>query len=154
MLKNYFKLAWRNLLKHKTDSSINIIGLCIAFTCALLLFLSVFFEFSFDSFHKNAANIYQLYRNVNGTKGVETGSSMPVPLMPALKQNFPEVKYVTRYVNSGAVIRYKDKKLSQNLRYTDADFLHMFSFPLLKGNANTALGDLNSVVVSKSSAKA
>ena len=154
MLKNYFKTAWRNLLKHKTDSSINIIGLCVAFTCALLLFLSVYFEFSFDAFHKNADNIYKLYYNVSRPKEVESGTSMPVPLTPALKQSVPEVKYVARYINSGAVVRYKDKKLSQNLKYTDADFFSMFSFAILKGNTANALRDLNNVAVRSGAAKA
>lgn len=154
MLKNYFKLAWRNLLKHKTDSSINVIGLCVAFTCALLLFLSVYFEFSFDTFHKNAGNIYKLYSNVSRPKEVESGTSMPVPLTPSLKQSIPEVKHVARYINSGAVVKYKDKKLSQNLKYTDADFFSMFSFPILKGNAGGALRDLNNVAVRSGAAKA
>jgi putative ABC transport system permease protein len=154
MLKNYFKLAWRNLLKHKTDSSINIIGLCVAFTCALLLFLSVYFEFSFDTFHKNADNIYKLYYNVSRPKEVEMGTSMPVPLTPALKQSVPEVKHIARYINSGAVVRYKDKKLSQNLKYTDADFFSMFSFPMLKGSATAALSDLNNVAIRSGAAKA
>ncbi len=153
MLKNYFKLAWRNLLKHKTDSSINIIGLCVAFTCALLLFLSVYFEFSFDRFHANASNIYHLYFNVSRAREAETGTAMPVPLTPALKQSFPEVKYAARFVNSGAVLRYKDKKLSKNLRFTDADFFQMFSFPFIKGNATTALSGLNNVVMSAAAAK-
>ena len=154
MLKNYFKLAWRNLLKHKTDSSINIVGLCVAFTCALLLFLSVYFEFSFDAFHKNAGNIYKMYYNVSRPKEVQTGTSMPIPLTPALKQSIPEVKYAARYINSGAVTRYKDKKLSPNLKYTDADFFSMFSFPIVKGSAATALNELNNVVIRKGYAKA
>src|SRR5215211_5448389 len=154
MLKNYFKLAWRNLLKHKTDSSINIVGLCVAFTCALLLFLSVYFEFSFDAFHKNAGNIYKMYYNVSRPKEVQTGTSMPIPLTPALKQSIPDVKYVARYINSGAVTRYKDKKLSPNLKYTDADFFSMFSFPIVKGSAGTALNELNNVVIRQGYAKA
>lgn len=154
MLKNYFKLAWRNSLKHKTDSSINLVGLCVAFTCALLLFLSVYFEFSYDSFHKNADHIYKLYFDVSRPKEVETGTSMPIPLTPALRQSIPDVKYAARYINSGAVIRYKDKKLTLNLKYTDADFFSMFSFDLQQGSAASALNDLNNVVVRSGTAKA
>lgn len=153
MIRNYFKLAWRNLLRHKTDSSINIVGLCVAFTCALLLFLSVYFEFSFDTFHKNAGNIYKMYYNVSRPSEMQTGTSMPVPLTPALKQSIPEVKYVARYINSGAVVRYKDKKLSPNLKYTDADFFSMFSFPIVKGSASTAMNELSNVVIRQGYAK-
>ena len=154
MIRNYFKLAWRNLLKHKADSSINIVGLCVAFTCALLLFLSVYFEFSFDTFHKNADNVYKLYYNVSKPKEMETGQAMPIPLTPALKQSIPEVRYAARYINSGAVIRYKDKNLTQNLKYADADFFNMFSFPFVEGNATYALNDLNNVVIRSGAAKA
>ncbi|MGB8192537.1 MAG: ABC transporter permease [Chitinophagaceae bacterium] len=154
MLRNYFKLAWRNLLKHKTDSSINIIGLCVAFTCAMLLFLSVYFEFSYDTFHKNADNIHSMYFSVSRPKEIETAASMPIPLTPALKQSIPEIKYAARYINSGAIIRYKDKKLVQNLKYTDADFFKMFSFPFQAGNASSALNDLNNVVIRSGAAKA
>jgi putative ABC transport system permease protein len=153
MLKNYFKLAWRNLIKHKADSFINIVGLCVAFTCGLLLFLSVYFEFSFDTFHKNADNIYKVYHNVSRPKEVQTGTSVPVPLTPVLKQSIPEIKYAARYINSGAVIRYKEKKLSTNLKYTDADFFRMFSFPIVKGGEATALEGLNNVVIREGYAK-
>ncbi len=154
MLTNYFKLAWRNLLKHKTDSAINIVGLCVAFFCGLLLFLSVYFEFSFDRFHKNANSIYHLYFTTNKPKEVESNASMPVPMTPALKQAFPEVKYAARFINTGSVVRYKDKKLRQNLKFTDPDFFNMFSFPFLKGSPNSALASLNSVALREASAKA
>jgi ABC-type antimicrobial peptide transport system permease subunit len=154
MLKSYFKLAWRNLLKHKTDSTINIIGLCIAFTCALLLFLSVYFEFSFDHFQKNAKNIYHLYFIINQPKQVETNSSMPVPLTPALKQSYPQIKYAARYINSNCVIRYGDKKITTGLKLTDPDFFKMFSFPFTQGDPGSVLNNLNDIVLSEDIAKA
>ena len=154
MLKNYFKITLRNLSKHKGDTAINLTGLCVAFTSALLLFLSVFYEFSFDRFHKNANNIYHLYFNTHRAKQAELSGSMPTPLLPALKASFPEVKLGTRIINSAAIITYKDKKLFENIKYADADFLKMFSFPLIKGNAKTALGELNNVVLREGAAKA
>jgi ABC-type antimicrobial peptide transport system permease subunit len=154
MIKNYFKLAWRNLLKHKTDSLINIVGLCVAFTCALLLFLSVYFEFSFDRFHKHAHSIYHLYFLTNTPNETEAGTAMPVPLAPSLKETYPEIKYAARSISTSTVIRYKDKKLSENLKLTDPDFLRMFSFPFETGNAATALSQLNNVVLRDKSAKA
>lgn len=154
MLKNYFKIAWRNAGKHKGDTAINLIGLCVAFTSALLLFLSVFFEFSYDNFHKNKDHIYHAYMNVYGTNGVEASTSIPAPMMPVMKEQYPEIKYYSRYINGNGNIRYNDKQLSQQLRYTDADFFNMFTFPFAKGNAQTALNEKNNIVLSEHSAKA
>jgi len=154
MIKNYFKTAWRNLWKHKTDSAINVIGLCIAFVSALLLLLSVSYEFSYDSFHKEAKNIYHLYFQTHRPKEVELTNAMPAPLMPALKSSYPDVKYATRVVGTGAVIRYKDKKINQGLTFADEDFFKMFSFPLIKGDTRNPLHNLNSVVLRTSVARA
>jgi putative ABC transport system permease protein len=154
MLKNYFKVAWRNLWKDRTDSFINIFGLCIAFTSALLLLLSVRYEFSFDRFHSHAKDIYHLYYQTQRQKGAELTNSMPAPLMPALKREYPGVKYGIRTMDNGTVLRYKDKKIEQNLKFTDEDFFSMFSFPILEGNAATPLHDLNDVVLRKGTAEA
>ncbi|MCW3107407.1 MAG: MacB-like core protein, partial [Segetibacter sp.] len=154
MLKNYLKITLRSLSKHKGDTAINLVGLCVAFTSALLLFLSVFYEFSFDHFHKNANNIYHLYFNTHRAKQEELSGSMPTPLLPALKASFSEVKMGTRIINSGGIITYNDKKIFEEIKYADADFLQMFSFPFLKGNAKTALSELNNVVLREGTAKA
>jgi ABC-type antimicrobial peptide transport system permease subunit len=154
MIKNYFKIALRNLFKHRTNSLINIIGLSVAFTCALLLLLSVSYEFSFDRFHVNAKNIYHLYFQTQQQKGTELSNAMPAPLMPALKAEYPDVKYAARDAGGGAFIRYKDKKISEDLKFTDPDFFRMFSFPIIMGNTKDPLNDLSDVVLSKRTAKA
>ncbi len=152
MFKNYFKLAWRNLLKHKSESTINLVGLCVAFTCALLLFLSVYYEFSYDRFHQNRSSIHHLYFNINKAKEVETSSNMPVPLAPTLKETYPEIKYAARSSNSAGIIRYKDKKLNKNLKLTDPDFFSMFTFPFVEGNSISALNSINNVVLTENTA--
>ncbi|MBS1975191.1 MAG: ABC transporter permease, partial [Bacteroidetes bacterium] len=154
MFRNYIKIAWRNLWKHKTDSAINVIGLCIAFTSALLLLLSVSYEFSFDKFHTSAANIYHLYFKTERPRQTELSNSMPAPLMPTLKAAYPDVKYAVREVRSSGIIRYKDKKISQKITYTDSCFFRMFSFPIIKGNASGPLSGLNGIVLRKGAAKA
>lgn len=154
MIKNYFKIAWRNLLKHKGDSAINLVGLCVAFTAALLLFLSVFFEFSYDNFHKNKDHIFHVYTKVASQNGVINSTSVPVPMMPALKDEYPDVRYFSRYISSDGNIRYNDKQLSLNLRLTDPDFFQMFSFSFKEGDKNNALKDLNDVVLSQKAARA
>jgi ABC-type antimicrobial peptide transport system permease subunit len=154
MFRNYFKIAWRNLGKHKGDTAINLVGLCVAFTCALLLFLSVFFEFSYDNFHKNGKQLYHVYTNVYRVEGVQKSTSIPIPMIPALKESYPEIQYASRYVSKNGNIRYMQKQLTQNLRITDPDFFRMFSFSFLKGSPQTALNDLNSLVLTKKSATA
>lgn len=153
MFKNYFKIAIRNLFKHKTESVINLIGLSVAFTSSMLLFLSVFYEFSFDHFHKNAKNIYHLYTVSNQPEQTEIASAMPAPLLTALKAAYPDIKYGIKNSQHGTIIKYRDKKLQKSLRFTDPDFFKMFSFPLIKGNAENALKDLNSVVLSKATSE-
>ncbi len=154
MIKNYLKIAWRNLWKHRTDSFINIFGLCIAFTSALLLLLSVSYEFSFDGFHTNKKNIYRLYFQTRQLNNPELSSAMPAPLLPALKADYPEVKYGVRDMNNGTFIRYKGKQLSQTLKFTDADFFSMFSFPIVDGTKKDPLHNLNDIVLRKGTAKA
>ncbi|RYZ58246.1 MAG: ABC transporter permease, partial [Chitinophagaceae bacterium] len=152
MFRNYLKIAWRNLGKHKGDTAINLVGLCVAFTCALLIFLSVFFEFSYDNFHKNKDRIYHVYTTVAGHDGISQITSAPIPMGPTLKETYPEVEYATRYVSRTGNVRYMDKQLSLNLRTTDPDFFRMFSFPFAKGSAQTALNDLSDLVLTEKSA--
>jgi putative ABC transport system permease protein len=154
MIRNYFKVAWRNIRKHRTDSFINIVGLCVAFTSALLLLLSVSYEFSYDRFHNNAKSIYHLYFQSVSLKENELNGAMPAPLMPALKALYPDVKNAVRNLDDKTIIRYKDKKISQSLKFTDEDFFRMFSFPVIKGNAKAPLQNLNEVVLRKGAAKA
>jgi putative ABC transport system permease protein len=153
MIRNYLKIAWRNLSKHKGDAAINLVGLCVAFTAALLLFLSVFFEFSYDNFHKNKSSIYHVYTKVYGANGIYNSTAVPIPMMPSLKEEYADVQYYSRYISSSGNIRYKDKQLTQNLRFTDPDFFRMFSFPFVDGDAQTALADLNSVVLTQKAAE-
>lgn len=154
MIKNYFKIAWRNLWKHKTDSLINLTGLCIAFTSAILLLLSVSYEFSYDRFHTQHKDIYHLYFDVQKVKGSELSNAMPAPLLPELRKTYPDIRYGVRDINMGTVIRYKDKEISQNLKLTDVDFFRMFSFPIIKGNHQDPLGSTGDVVLRKGTAAA
>ncbi|HEU4903440.1 MAG TPA: ABC transporter permease [Flavisolibacter sp.] len=154
MFRNYLKIAWRNLGKHKGDTAINLIGLCVAFTAALLLFLSVYFEFSFDNFHRNGSQIYHLYTRVFRKDGANSNTAIPIPMAPTLKETYPEIQYASRYISTNGNVRYMEKQLIQNLRLTDPEFFRMFSFPFAEGSAQTALADLNSLVMTKKSAEA
>jgi len=154
MLKNNLKIAWRNLLKGKVFNVINIAGLSVAVACCVLLFLTVVYEFSFDKFHKNLPDIYQVYLTQNRAKGVERGTAMPEPLTPALKAEYPDVQYISRWGNGHAEVSYKAKKIMQSVSFIDEDFLRIFTFPLEKGSVKTALHDLRSIVITAEVAKA
>lgn len=154
MFRNYLKIAFRNLWKSKGYAFINIAGLSVAFCISTFLFLTAYFQLSFDNFHKDKERIYQTYFFSNDPEREETSSSMPFPLTPALKAEFPEVENIARVVNGSDVLEYKGKYFDKQVMFTDPDFLKIFSFPLVKGSAETALQDLSNIIISENMAKA
>ena len=151
MFKSYLKVAFRNLLKHKTYSLLNIFGLAIGFACCILIAMYVGDELSYDSFHKNADRIFRVVLSYQ-KDGVKHWCSTPAPLKTALQTEYPELQTITR-VGGGdnqAVVFYKNKQIrNRRVSRVDANFLQMFSLPLSSGNRVTALEDMNSVVVSR-----
>jgi len=154
MLLNYFKIALRNLWKHKTFALVNVVGMSVAFTSCLLLFLTAYHELSFDDFHVNKASLYSVYHQ---TGLAEKSGMMAAPLTPTLRKEFPqEISRVTRVIGGGAGggIRVGDRQFNKMIRFVDPDFLSMFSFPILKGaGVNTALNNLSSIVISENAAR-
>lgn len=155
MLKNYFKVAWRHIRQHKLLSFINIFGLATGMAFALLIYMWILHERSFDSFHVNKDKIGLVIQHVEFNHVKSSQSVSPLPLYYELKNNYPEVAYNSRlsWVQEESVIT-GNKKLVKKSMYVDGDFLHMFTFPLLKGDVNTALKDPNNIVISASMAKA
>ena len=153
MIKNYFKVAWRNLKRHKVFTAINLVGLIVAFTSSILVFLAAYFDLSYDGFHTNANNIYRTLNQVQTAEGVRYGNSMAYPLAPTLKKQFSEIKYAARIKYGSGTIRYHGKDYNKSIRTTDPDFLKMFSFPMVSGNADNALNGLSNIVISKYMAK-
>ena len=154
MLRNYLKIAFRNLWKNKTYASINILGLAVAFSAAILLFLTAHFELSFDGFQENKYHIFKVYRKVIKPDKEEVGTALPEPFLPALRADFPnEVKHATRIRDGQTQIVLGNKTIIESVNFVDADFLKMFSFKLLKGNRNTALNDLRNVVLNQTIAE-
>ena len=152
MIKNYFKVALRNLKNHKVFTGINLIGLIVAFTSSILIFLAAYFDLSFDGFHAGKKNIYRVYFTSQTQEGVAFSTSMPYPMVPALKKEFPEVQYAAGLLYTSSAIRYKGKEYNKMVRTTDADFLSLFSFPMITGNAGSALNNLSNIVISQSMA--
>ncbi|GAB3943980.1 ABC transporter permease [Spirosoma harenae] len=154
MFRNYLKVAFRTLWKNRTHTLINLIGLSIAFGTGILLFLTATFELSYDRFHTAADRIFRLYflsSNLDGSP--DKGATMPYPISPSLKAEFPEIEGITRWFDRNASIRRNDQTYTKNVRMADADFLQMFTFPLQKGNSKTALNGLSDIVISATMAK-
>ena len=154
MLKNYLKVALRHLLQNKGFSFINIFGLAIGMAFAILIGLWIQYETSFDNFHKNGDRLAMALKHVQFNNEKGTQQATPLPLYYAFKNEFPEIKRASRMDWGGDFsLKVGDKKVKKNGKHVDPDFLKMFSFPIVKGDINTALNDVNSVVISESTAK-
>lgn len=153
MLRNYIKIAWRNLWKSRMLTSVNILGLSVAFAVSILLSLTAFRELSYDKFHSNKG-LQQLYISVQHPQEAERRSNLPMPLTPAIRQEFPEVKAITRLIGASGSVRYKDKTFGSDVRAVDPDFLSMFSFPLIKGETRQPLINLSNIVITERMAAA
>ena len=134
MFKSYFKLAYRNMLKNKLSSLINIVGLSVAIGCSIVFFLMLDLEYTSDRFHENASNIFMVVYSLEGDQGVKRWGDSPQPLGPALEAEFPQVKRAVRVIDKGATVRYKDQVFNESIRFADPGFLDMFTFPLKWGN--------------------
>lgn len=155
MIWNYIKITWRNLYRNKVYSLINILGLSLGLTCAILIILYVKDEVSYDKFHKNGNNIYRVVTKSTGRDGSEERMDGNSGYLqgPSFSANIPEIKEFVR-VQSGYVDIQTDKEIiPQNLLYVDSDFFSIFSFPVVYGNPETCLQDPHSVVISKTLAK-
>lgn len=155
MLKNYIKIALRNIKKHKGYAFINITGLAIGMACCLLIIIWVLDELSYDQFHENAAHLYRVEENQHYSGRVYHVIVTPYPLAPALKADVPEIIEATRYVWVGSLLlRYGDKAFFENnIRAVDPSFFHMFSFPLFKGDKKLVLDAPYSLVISEEMAE-
>ncbi len=158
MFKHYFKTAFRSIAKQKVLSVINILGLSIGIACFGLFLLFTVNEFNYDRFHKDAANIYQVYLWNDAFKGNDAGGSpyLPMPLGAAMKQDYPDVVDYTRFRDSwdGNFMRVADNDVRRvKVSYTDPQFFSIFSFKLKYGNAANALKDLHSLVLTQSKAE-
>ncbi len=155
MLKNYIKIAIRNLVKNKIFTFINIFGLAIGICCFIILGLYVFDEVGHDRFNKNANQIYRVYTHTK-LNGQETNNSKTPSLLGiTLLKSYPEVINFTRIGYFGQHdIRYKDKSFREGSIYiVDSTYFSMFTLPFIYGDPKTALKNPNSVVIPEKTAK-
>src|ERR1700744_4377490 len=164
MLKNFFKVACRNLLKNKVFSLVNILGLAIGMSACFFIFLYIHFERSYDGFHKNADDLYRVPVTLTGsTSNVTTQATNHPAAGPAMKHEFPEVIDFARLAPLHLIMNASMVSYTDGIRTTtfnedriwlaDPSFLTMFSFPFDAGNPKTALTDGHSIVISNSTAR-
>ncbi len=154
MLTNYFKNAFRIMWKDRGFSLINIAGLTTGIAACLLIALYVLDEVSFDRFHANQDRLFRLTPTLHFPDGDRPRAVTSPPMGPALVDNFPEVEKMTRLSRSSRFLSAGEKKFyDTRLLYADSAFFEMFTFPMIEGDAKTALTQPWSVVLTESTAK-
>jgi putative ABC transport system permease protein len=154
MIRNFFKVAYRNLLRNKGFSAINITGLAVGMASAILILLWIQDEFSYDGFHKNKDRIYEVWNRVPFDGKLSCWNTVSALTARAIEKDLPEVERAVRVNSSnGFLLSVGDKKIIKSGNIVDTGFLQMFSFPMLKGDPSTALNDMHSVVLTERTAK-
>lgn len=154
MLKNHLKIAFRNIIRKKTYSLINILGLSIGMACCLLIFLFVQQELSYDRFHENVDQIYRMEMQMKLDIGDKHYTIIHSDIAPAIKNEFPEVSNAVRLSSQSLVISSnKEKKFKTKSIFVDPDFFDVFTFPLLRGEKTTILTEPNTVVITEALSK-
>ncbi|MBS1501273.1 MAG: ABC transporter permease [Bacteroidetes bacterium] len=150
MFKNYLKVAWRNLLKNKAHTFINVAGLSVGLACSLLILLWVQNERSIDAFHKNSDRLFEVYQIVHNNGQIEGMYDTPGILADELKKSVPEVQYATG-MGFGELSTFQvgDKVLKLSGNSAGPDYFKMFSCPLLEGTAQAALNTPSGIAISR-----
>jgi putative ABC transport system permease protein len=153
MLKNYLKIAFRNLWRTKGFSLINITGLAIGMASAIFILLWIQNEMSYDQFHKNKPYLYEAWNRSIFDGKLQCWNNTPKILGPTLKKDYPQIAEVARAATQMLVTNAGDKKMTTRALVVDPSFLNMFSFTLLRGNPQTALNNMNAIVITEEMAK-
>ncbi len=151
MLRNNLLIAWRNALKYKGYTAINLLGLLIGVAASAIIFLWVQDEYAMDAFHEKKDRTFLIWRNMyQGNGEIITTPGIPQPLEFVLEEEYPEVEDVTLVGWEMEKVFQKDEKKSyESGFYASPEFFSVFSYPLLVGDANTMLSQLNNVVISR-----
>ena len=158
MIFNYFKIAWRNLVKYKFISGINLFGLTIGLTCCFLILTFILHELSYDKYNPKADRIYRVTRSFNnpetGAVSLNLGTVAP-PFGPLLKNDFKEIEKITRLIDySPAPVRYEEKMFNEQYFYfADENVFDFFKIDMVKGDPKTALKDPFTVMMTDEIAK-
>ncbi|RXJ51326.1 ABC transporter permease [Gelidibacter gilvus] len=155
MIRNYFKIAWRNIRSNKLFTALNIAGLAIGLCVCMILFSFVNTELGFDKMYSNSEDIYRVNMETSEEYNFETWATMPNAVGPAIAQDIPQVKLMTRLIKDDfgatASLKIGDKNFTENRLYlADSAIFKMFDFKFLEGNSNDAFSKPKSIVLSQS----
>ncbi|HTR28685.1 MAG TPA: ABC transporter permease [Puia sp.] len=154
MVLSYFKTAWRNIIRGKWYSALNIIGLATGMCVTLLIGLWVYHQYSFNTFLPDYDRVYQAKSNYNVDKDIDTENSTPTKLADVLRTEYPEIEFASETDWFGTHgLKVNEKRLYINGGQVQQDFLKIFRFPLTKGNASTVLKEPYSIVLTESTAR-
>ena len=154
MLKNYFISAYRNIKRNKFYSALNIFGPAIGITCAILILLYVREEITFDKYNKKYDRIYRLESDFNISGKPTLAALVPMPMAPTLKDEYPDIREVTRFAGFGIqdiLFQYKDLKFFEdNIYFADSTVFKLFDYEFILGSPEKALNEPNTIVITES----
>ncbi len=154
MLKNYLKIALRNLLRHRLFTTINVAGLALGAACCALVGLYIQHELSYDRFHRDPENVFRVMVESTGAEGKFLNSITPRFLSTMLAATFPEIESATQFRLMNKTIEYQNKEyLETRIIFSDPAFFEVFTFPSLQGDLSKALAEPNAAVLTKSFAR-
>ena len=159
MIRNYFKIAWRNLRRNKTYAFINVVGLSLSIACGILIFTLVGYHLSFDNFHKNKDRIYRVVTEIHNDDIGHT-PGVPPPFTKAFRNDYTFAEKAARAVSFGdeliSIPGDKENKKFQEengITCVEPAFFEIFNFPLVRGDIKTALNEPNTAIVTEKIAK-
>lgn len=153
MFKNYFFIAYRNLSKYKSFTLINVCGLAIGISAALIISMYAFNELTYDRFHPLAERIYLVYKERITPNGIQPTYDTWMPLTERLKSEFPEIEKSSRSFVDDAVVKVDEQQFDAETLYADPAFFDMFHFPLVQGNAENPFPTMHHAVITKKTAQ-
>ncbi len=156
MIRNYFKIAWRNLVKHKVFSLINVIGLTIGLSASFVIGLMIYYDYTFDIFHKDGDRIYRVVSDFYSPEGTFHNSGVTVALEDAIQENTNFETVTGFYIERPNSVENKEAninvKWAKHVIFTDKDYFDIFKYNFIAGNKETALSNPNNVVLTESRA--
>ncbi|MCP4723403.1 MAG: FtsX-like permease family protein [bacterium] len=156
MFKNYLKITFRNIIRYKGYSSINILGLAFGFACCIFILLFVQYELNYDGFFDDSDRIFRVVTTKNTEAGTNEYSMASMHVGPALKENFPQILgYARLTFENNHSVKYEDRLFyyNRNITFADQGFFDIFSIPFIEGDRSTALNRPNTVVITERTAE-
>ena len=153
MFKNYLKISLRYLLRYKTYTTINVLGLAVGITCCVLIMLFVRSEFSYDRFHTKADRIYRMWQDEKFQGQEFKNTITSIPMGPAMQGSFPEVETMCRVFSSNTLIKVNNNSFNESFTMVDSTMFRIFDFKLIQGNRVDPFPTSNSVIITPKIAK-